>query len=170
MPFLWFLFQRIFYRIDTLQIKCNYRKRKLLGQNKSCAIYTWVTYIEGTAMHAEGMHAGDESVKIDKRGSREHCGSARRVRIRSALPPRLIVTCAIRRRGTDYWQTPCERMHLTGVFVVLFGPYLPCSRRRKPEVPSGSLCPAAIHPPLSSTALHTYSLRFDSLILRCLAR
>lgn len=70
------------------------------------------------------MHAGDESVKIDKRGSREHCGSARRVRIRSTLPPRLIVTCAICRRGTDYWQIPCERVHLTGVFVALFGPYL----------------------------------------------
>jgi len=88
-----------------------------------------------------------ESVKIDKRGSREHCGSARRIRIRSALPPRLIVTYAIRRRGTDYWQIPCERVHLTRVFVALFGPYLRALVEENSKFPPVVFAPRRfIHP------------------------
>lgn len=130
------------------------------------------------------IRAGDESAKIDKRGSRQHCGSALRIR----NPPRASATVNRDVRwGTDYWQTPCERMHLTGGFrralVRSLSPSLPVEENSKfPPVvfaprrfihfspfppPLFSLHPSPPQLSPSSRGLYTYSLRFDGSILRC---
>lgn len=61
------------------------------------------------------IRAGDERERKDRQAAR--LAPTLRKRATNSYPPRASATVNRDvRSGTDYWQTPCERMHLTGGF------------------------------------------------------